>query len=282
MFAFGLIAHTRHPNVNRSPRHPSSPRRARRAKRACAAKEQRRRAAATAHTASVAVIARRGRPGVNTGGEASLVRSAAVVAPLNALRQSLGRDVTCATRPADGRAHVHSLQQLTVSRPSRCHWRGASTPSTPVQTAKATVLRPRRVTLTAGDETAAQPGPRGLEPVAHRASVQRPELRGLPAADRPTRGSTSRTNDPLLARDARASDLTTAGQLHAGVDTQCRPGGSMCPATFHPASDRQRVSQIQCRVALARRSQVAIVFAGDFTSEGSDRSTLNLPATKTP
>ena len=35
--------------------------------------------------------------------------------------------------------------------------------------------------------------------------------------------------------------------------------------------------QIRTAVALARRSSVAIVFAGDFTTEGADRSSLSLP-----
>jgi len=36
-------------------------------------------------------------------------------------------------------------------------------------------------------------------------------------------------------------------------------------------------SQIDAAVAAAKRSKVAIVFAGDQTTEGADRPNLNLP-----
>jgi beta-glucosidase len=285
MFAFGLIAHTRHPNVNR-----------------VATSSAHRRVALVAaeesvvllknsddvlpllrNTASVPITATDGSSqSVNTGGGSSLVRSAAVVAPLNALRQSLGRDVIVRYAPGGTAALTFtrfSSSTVVTAKPVSLE-RRINPQHHPSRTAKADRFKSPASDVMAGDETAAQPG------TGEGWSQWHTELRVQKTGTYEV--SLQQIGDTWLYLDGRTilsspglhapSDLTTAVQLHAGVDYQVSARWFDVPRHVSPSFGIVNVSsQINAAVALARRSQVAIVFAGDFTSEGSDRSTLNLP-----
>ena len=134
--------------------------------------------------------------------------------------------------------------------------------------------------MTAGDETAAQPGSgEGWSQWHTELRVQKTGMYEV---------SLQEIGDTWLYLDGQAilsspglhapSAMTAAVQLHAGVNYRVSAKWFDVPRHDSPSFAIVNVSnQINAAVALARRSKVAIVFAGDFTSEGSDRSTLNLP-----
>jgi len=216
---------------------------------------------------------------VNTGGGSSLVKSFTVVTPLSALRGSLGSRVNVRYAPG-------GPNSLKFARFSGSHL--VSTGPTflekriniPTRTGKDRLASRSATYVTAGVETASQPGSGvGWESWHTVLRVQRSGTYEV---------SLHQIGDTWLYLDGRQlaasrglhapTELASAVQLRAGRDYRF---GATWFAVAHHGSPTFGIvdvtSQIRAAVALARRSQVAVVFAGDFTSEGSDRPDLNLP-----
>jgi len=282
MFAYGLIAQPRHPHVNRvatSNAHELV---------ALSAAEQSVVLLKNSddvlplgpNASSVAVIGTDATSqSVNTGGGSSLVRTEAVVAPLTALRQSLGAHVVVRYAPGGpptptftrfSESNVVTAKPVSLERRIRVQ-RQSTTGST--------WRGPTRL-VTPSVETASAPSSGAgwskwhTELKAQKTGIYEVTLQEIGDTWLYLNGRVILSSAGLHA----PSEVTAAVQLRAGVRYRLSATWFAVPNHSSPSFAIVNVSrQIDAAVALARRSKVAIVFAGDYTSEGADRSNLNLP-----
>ncbi|MGA2294650.1 MAG: glycoside hydrolase family 3 C-terminal domain-containing protein [Acidimicrobiales bacterium] len=282
MFAYGLIAHPRHPHVNRVATSYGHDLEALDAAQESVVLLKNADGALPLlrSTRSVAVIGTDATSqSVNTGGGSSFVRAESVVAPLAALRQSLGTHVIVRYAPGEplspaftrfSDSNVVTAKPVSLERRIRAQHQFARKP---------TSSGPNHL-MTPSIETASVPQSGAgwskwhTELRAQKTGTYQLTLQEIGDTWLYLNGHQILSSAGLHA----PSELATTVRLRAGVRYRLSAKWFAVPNHSSPSFAIVNVSgQIDAAVALARRSKVAIIFAGDFTSEGSDRSNLNLP-----
>jgi beta-glucosidase len=282
MFAFGLVAHPRHPNVNKVATSRSHQRTALTAAEESVVllKNTNNVLPLSKNIKSVAIIGTDGsNQSVNTGGGSSMVKSSTVITPLAALQHSLGRHVKVRYAPGGplsfamdhfSSAGVVSARTLPLQKRIKS------------QGDMATVITAlsSRPYVSSSIETAAQPASGAgwdhwrIDLRVRTSGTYEVSLRQIGDTWLYVDGHQLLASRGLHAR----SDLATTVQLQKGVHYDVSAKWFAVPNHSSPTFGIVDVSsEINAAVSLARRSQTAIVFAGDFTSEGSDRPNLSLP-----
>ena len=283
MFSFGLVAHPRHPNVDRVATSSDHQHVALTAAQESVVllKNTNNALPLLRSVKSVAIIGTDASTGsVNTGGGSSLVKSATVITPLNALRLSLGRHVHVGYAPGAPTSFPmdHFSSNSVVSTRSLPLQKRIKSESDLAKVV--TALGSPPLYVSSSIETAAQPSTgAGWD---HWRTGLRVRQSGTYEVSLRQIGDTWLYLDgqPLLASSGlhARTDLATTVQLQKGVHYSVSAKWFAVPNHGSPTFGIVDVSQdIASAVALARRSQAAVVFAGDFTSEGSDRPNLSLP-----
>jgi beta-glucosidase len=282
MFVFGLVAHPRHPNVRKVATSSSHQHIALTAAEESVVllKNNNNVLPLPRNISSVAIIGTdASSQSVNTGGGSSMVRSATVVTPLTALRQSLGSHVKVRYAPGgpltfemDHFSSAGVVSARTLPLQKRIKSQGGM--------AKVITALSSRPYVSERIETAAQPGTGAgwdqwhIDLRVRTSGTYEVSLRQIGDTWLYLDGHQLLASRGLHAR----SDLATTVQLQKGVHYSI--GAKWFAVPNHPSPTFGIVDvthEIASAVALARRSQTAIVFAGDFTSEGSDRPNLSLP-----
>jgi beta-glucosidase len=281
MFVFGLVTHPRHPHVKKVATSLAHQRTALiAAEESVVLLKNSNVLPLPKSLKSVAIIGTdASSQSVNTGGGSSMVKSSTVITPLSALRHSLGLHVKVRFAPGGpltfeidhfSSAGVVSARTLPLQKRIKSQGDMAS-----VITALSS-----HPYVSESIETAAQPGTGAgwdhwhIDLRVRTSGTYEVSLRQI--------GDTWLYLDgrPLLSsRGLHArSDLATTVLLHKGVHYSFGAKWFAVPNHGSPTFGIVDVSHaIASAVALARRSQSAIVFAGDLTSEGSDRPNLSLP-----
>jgi beta-glucosidase len=281
MFAYGLIAHPRAIDVKRTATTPAHQRVAlRAAEEGIVLLKDSHAVLPLADVSSVAVIgADASTHPVSTGGGSSRVRTTFVVTPLQALRRTLGPSV--AVRYAPGAPSSMRLEQFSGSNIVS----GAG-PATIDQidadgdAASADLAIESARDVTDAVATASHAG-RGAGWDHWRFSLRERHTGTYEVA-------VQEIGDTWLKLDGR--HLLSSSGLHAPVDVATTVHllkghryqfSARWFAVGHHAPPDFAITdvtpEIRAAVSLARRSSVAIVFAGAFSTEGADRTSLSLP-----
>ena len=233
----------------------------------------------SAQVGSVAVIgsAASSHPQI-TGGGSSRVKAPFVITPLTALRSSLGAEVNVSYSPGGpANLDIDPLNDSDIvsgtSLPSETRRRAAGEPG------KSDLSIDSAPNVSAAVATASHPGTG--EGWSHWRAVLRARKTGTYEV------SVQQIGDTWLYLDGR--QLLASPGLHARTTwatTVSLRGGHNYTFTAKWFSVVHRSSpqfglvdvsaQINAAVAAARQAKVAIVFAGDFSTEGADRNNLNL------
>ena len=282
MFVYGLIAHPRRVDVERVATSPAHQRAALAAAEASVVllKDSRGILPLSAHVRSIAVIGSDASTHpVSTGGGSSQVGTTFVITPLSALQQTLGPSVR--VRYASGGPATLDLDQFSDSDivsgtalplQKKIHEKG--------EPGKADYSIDTSRNVTPAIATATEPG-KG-------ASWDHWHIELLARQTGTFEISLQQIGDTWLYFNGHP--ILSSPGLHAPIDmattVRLRKGyrysiGARWYVVRHHASPTFGIvdvtPQIRAAVALARRSSVAIVFAGDFTTEGADRPDLSLP-----
>jgi beta-glucosidase len=282
MFTYGLIAYPRRVYVERDATGPAHQRVARLAAEASVVllKDSNGILPLAKNVPSIAVIGSDASTHpVSTGGGSSLVRTTFVISPLAAIEKTFG--ATVRVRYAPGGPSSLQLDQFSdadvvsgkpLGLQKHIHQTG--------EAGKADFAIDSARNVTPYIATAGRPG-KGpnwdhwrLEVRARRTGTYEVSLQQI--------------GDTWLYFNGHK--ILSSRGLHAPVDiattVRMRKGyryhfGAKWFVVRHHASPTFGIEdvtpQIRAAVALARRSSIAIIFAGDFTTEGADRSSLSLP-----
>jgi len=282
MFAYGMIAHPRTGSITAAAQTPAHRSVALTAAEASAVllKNSGSILPLPATVASVAVIGTAASTiPRSSGGGSSAVRAPFVVTPLAALRSALGKQAQVTYRPGGPTSFDQGQlgdSDITSGTPLP--------PETPITVAgepgKSDLTVDSASNVTAAVATASHPGTgEGWNDIRF---VVRPRATGTYEVSAQEVGDTWLSVDghPLLASSglhARTSWSTTISLVAGHRYTFTADWFSLAhqkPPQFGIANV---TPYIDAAVAAARKAEIAVVFAGDFTTEGADRSSLNLP-----
>jgi beta-glucosidase len=214
-----------------------------------------------------------------TGGGSSEVKAPFVVTPLAAIRSSLGKRVHVSYTPG-GPASL-DLDQLSDSDivsgtplPLETTTKASSEPG------KADLSIDSAPNVTAAAATATQPGTG--EGWSYWRIVLRAQKTGTYEVSMRQIGDTWLYLDgrQLLAAQGLSARTTWATTVSLRADHRYTFTAKWFSVAGHGPPQFGIVDvtpQINAAIATARKAKVAIIFAGDFTTEGADRSDLNLP-----
>jgi beta-glucosidase len=282
MFAYGLIADPRHVYIDRDATNPAHQRVALDAAEESVVllKDVGGILPIAKNVRSIAVIGSDASThAVSTGGGSSLVGTTFVISPLSALEQTLGPTVRVRYAPGgpsslvlDQFSEADIVSGKPLGRQKHIHESG--------EAGKADYAIDSARNVTPAIATANKPG-KGvgwdhwhLEVRARRTGIYEVSLQQI--------GDTwlYLNGHKILSSRGLHAPVDIATTVHLREGHRYRFGARWFVVRHHvsPTFGIEDVTpQIRTAVALARRSSVAIVFAGDFTTEGADRSSLSLP-----
>jgi beta-glucosidase len=282
MFAYGLIAYPRHVYIDRNATSPAHQQVALRAAEASVVllKDTRSILPLPAHVASIAVIgADASNLPVSTGGGSSFVRTTFIISPLSAIEHTFGAAVHVGYAP--GGPATLDLDQFSDSDVV------SGTPL-PLQKripqsrepGKADYAIDSASNVDRAVATADFPGRSGNWNHWH--IVLTPRRTGTYEISLQQIGDTWLyfNGHPILSSPGLHApvDVATTVRLRRGYHYSVGARWFAVRNHQQPSFGIEDVTpEIRAAVALARRSSVAIVFAGDFETEGADRPNLRLP-----
>ncbi len=233
----------------------------------------------SAHVRSVAVVGSDASTSPRTtGGGSSRVKAPFVVTPLDALRASLSKSVR--VRYAQGGPTTMDLDQLSdadivsgTPLPLETRTRVSGEPG------KSDLSIDSASNVSAAVATASHPG--SGEGWSHWRIVLRAHSTGIYEVSMQQIGDTWLSIDghPLLASEGLHARTTWASTVALRAGHSYRFVAKWFSVVHRPSPQFGIVDvsrQVDAAVAAARKAQVTIVFAGDFSTEGADRADLTL------